>query len=692
MKLKTRLIALNLGVILTVAAIVMGGLFTMSYRMVRDKTVESIELKATVVANEMETIISEAVLDAKALSKSLAELKKTGSATRDQVNDLLGTYMENENYVYSWAVWEPNAFDGQDAMNRNKPGSNSAGRFLPSWGRTKDGVILEICNDVENKEYYVAPKTSKSFYITKPTAYELNGEEIISITFSQPIMVDGKLMGVAGVDISLNQMAAINERVQLFETGYGKLLNGDGLVLADPNPEKVNVVAEMFSDGGGQNLLNKIKTGDMFTVLEDGTYTFYQPIDFKGEEMKWSYAIIVKSSEMMAALRNFMYLLLGATLVGVGVMVFFMYRNSNYAVKSVVALSNILNRLADYDLTFDKNDPAIRYLEEPDEIGDMTRSLATMQGNFIELIKKTVDAVGQVSSSSEELNATAEQASMSSEEVAQTIEELAKGATEQAKDTDNGARKISDLGERIKESHDLMDGLKATSEATAEHVRLGLVLVDELTEKTQETGASAGEIFSMIQATNESSKKISEASNMIASIANKTNLLALNAAIEAARAGEAGRGFAVVADEIRQLAEQSTESTKEIDTIVNELNMNSENAVNRMDEVKLIVGEQVKSVVATEEKYKEIAKATDVTTSAVEEMNKAVLEMENEKTAILEIIQNLSAIAEENAASTEEASASTEEQTASMQEISSASNELSTIAQELQETVSKFKL
>ena len=175
-------------------------------------------------------------------------------------------------------------------------------------------------------------------------------------------------------------------------------------------------------------------------------------------------------------------------------MLFFMYRNSNYAVKSVMALSNILNRLAGYDLSFDENDPAIRYLEEPDEIGDMTRSLVTMQGNFIELIKKTVDAVGQVSSSSEELNATAEQASMSSEEVAQTIEELAKGATEQAKDTDNGARKISDLGELIKESHDLMDGLKATSETTAEHVKLGLILVDELTEKTQETGASAGEI------------------------------------------------------------------------------------------------------------------------------------------------------------------------------------------------------
>lgn len=111
-----------------------------------------------------------------------------------------------------------------------------------------------------------------------------------------------------------------------------------------------------------------------------------------------------------------------------------------------------------------------------------------------------------------------------------------------------------------------------------------------------------------------------------------------------------------------------------------------------MEQVGEIVKNQVVSVQKTEEKYRQIAEATKLATDSVSGMSASIEVMDREKTEILEIIQNLSAIAEENAASTEEASASTEEQSASMEEVSGASEELSAIAQSLQGTVSRFKL
>jgi methyl-accepting chemotaxis protein len=294
--------------------------------------------------------------------------------------------------------------------------------------------------------------------------------------------------------------------------------------------------------------------------------------------------------------------------------------------------------------------------------------------------------------SSKELTSTSTEVSEISDEIGKNIEELSQGAQNQAKEAEKGSEMIINLGDLINQEQKYIDELNNSSKEVNVSIDAGLSAIGELISNTNESENAAKEISKVIEDTNISSKNIGNVSVVIASIAEQTNLLALNAAIEAARAGEHGKGFAVVADEIRKLAEESTKSTKEIDNIVTELINNVDNAVKKMATITEIFEIQTLKVNITEDKFKEISIAINVTEKIVNELFLSSSEMNDNKIQVLEVIQNLSAIAEEYAASTEEASASTEEQIVSIDEIANESESLYELIQELNKFVLAFKI
>jgi methyl-accepting chemotaxis protein len=698
MKLKRRLITINLGLISILSALVVAYILYNSYTTIKQERIEKIQMQTDDISNEIENILHDALHEADSLAKTLVHMKKSGGTDRTIVNELLQDVLDDPTYIHSWVAFEPNGFDENDDLYINSAGCDETGRLLSVIEKNGSGYIIGTCENIDNQVAYTITKSTKKKYITPPQIYKFEGKEIIAITFCEPIIIDNKFYGVTGVDISLNELAEINSEVKLFDNGFGRLVTDTGLVLAHPEFERVNKIGGEFEGEKGKEYLERISNGEKFlneswsTSMGQDVFKYYNPINFEGSNLNWSYTTIVPKNELMAKVNKMIKLMIFLTVISVLFVGSVLYYNSKYVVDAFVKLSEDIVRLSKYDFTFDDSHKTIKYQKRKDETGQMANALLMMRNNFINLIKQVQDVAGHVSASSEQLTATAEQLSNSSDEVSRTIDELAKGAMNQADDTEIGSSKITDLGELINQNQTYMDNVNNSSNIVYRLVDEGLIVIKDLTYITGESGQAAREIFQIIDETNKSSEKIGKVSSVIASIAEQTNLLALNAAIEAARAGEVGKGFAVVAEEIRKLAEQSTSSTKEIDIIVNELLINSSSAVEKMKEVRDVVNKQVESVEQTEQKYNQISEAIGSTENAVERMNSSVEEMESRKTNVLDIIQSLSAIAQENAASTQEASASTQQQSTSIQEMANASENLSELAMELQQTISKFNI
>ena len=363
-----------------------------------------------------------------------------------------------------------------------------------------------------------------------------------------------------------------------------------------------------------------------------------------------------------------------------------LYMSKNVA-KPIKSLSAMMDQVSKGNLTTEKIS-----VKNRDEIGMLVSASCLMVDELIALISDIAKNSENIASTSLELTAFSQQSASASEEIAKSIMEIAKGASEQAQDTEKAANDTLNIGKVLDENKIYIEKVKMATSEIEIRKEDGIQVIKDLIEKTEENNMAAQIVYGIIIKNNENAEKIESASGMIQNIADQTNLLALNAAIEAARAGEAGRGFAVVAEEIRKLAEQSNSFTKEIKTIIDELKNQSHFAVETMNNVKKIVEKQSTSVYMTERQFVLISDAVGSTKNIIGDISESSEKLDSLKDSILNVMQGLSALAEQNAASTQEVSASVEELSASSQDISHSSEDLTQIANLLVEKIQKFKV
>ena len=548
--------------------------------------------------------------------------------------------------------------------------------------------------DCTTRSWFTGAIQKGDLYFGSPRIDMMSGQMVATI--SKPIIIDGNAVGVVAIDVLLGTMDETVKNSVTIPDSYAFLLDSEDNIMLHankkflPQEDKVVNLKDIIGESSKQ-LIQENSKGIPVTVKDyNGVKRDFIISDITSSN--WKVGIAISYKEYMAPINKLITILLICSLVMVIFLFIVAWKIGVDFTKPILLITEILNKQADLDLSIDETSATAKYINKKDEIGRMINAVHKMEDNVRRLLLKTSDMISQVSATAEELSATSQQTSTTAEEVAQTVNEIAKGASEQAENTEISSNKLIELGDLIDQDKMQVDKLNLSTSSVNELVTDGLNVVNTLLTNTKANSEASQIMYKSIKKTNESSVKISEASNIITSIADQTNLLALNAAIEAARAGEQGKGFAVVAEEIRRLAEQSTKSTKVIDEIVTELMSGAKEVVESMEQASIISLAQEESVKQTEFNFNKISEAIKMATEAAQRLSETSKKMEHGKNDISDNIQNLSAIAEENAASTEEASAAIEEETASIEEIANSSAVLSKIVLDLQALISKFKI
>lgn len=327
-----------------------------------------------------------------------------------------------------------------------------------------------------------------------------------------------------------------------------------------------------------------------------------------------------------------------------------------------------------------------------DELGQLTTSFNTMTEQLHHVIIEMTDTSKHVATASDELSTNAEATTKATEMVAVTMEEIASGASQQLNQVSGASRTVQDLTSGVSQvAGNAQQMTDATGDAMGKVMHGGQV-VSQLGQQMERINTDFTELGQVIVGLGNRSQEIGQITDSITGIAAQTNLLALNAAIEAARAGEQGRGFAVVAAEVKTLAEQSALAAKQIESLIQVIQRETEQSVTSMEKVTAQMTNGIQVAGEASASFQAIERSIGDVTDQVEEVSGAVQEMAAGSEQIAAVMREIQSVTESTAAGTENISASTEEQMASMQEISSASQSLATMAEDLKRLSSRFNV
>ncbi len=474
-------------------------------------------------------------------------------------------------------------------------------------------------------------------------------------------------------------------------SSYIYVTDNVGTMLFHPTPEKIGQPVENEVVKG---LVSDLKSG---RIPEPAIITYM----FKGTEKYAAYYVDKEGSYIMVLTADkveidelYMSIIrigIGSAIISVILFGVIGLLVASFIVRPITKLTKNIVKLSELDFTEPAKEDRIAATKK-DEVGMMSKAVDNLREQLIGAVLHTNDQSKMIFASVDALYNNIKDSNETVAQVDKAGSEIADGASSQAEETQKATENVILIGNMIEETGAQVENLtkNATSMKTAGDVAIEtLSLLDDTNAKTKE---AIEKIYEQTHTTNESAIKIREATVMITSIAEETNLLSLNASIEAARAGEQGRGFAVVASQIQKLAEQSNESARVIEQITDSLIHDSEEAVATMDGVKEIIFKQNENVEKTGNSFSEVKKGIDISIQSVHEISANIERMDSARVNVVDIVQNLTAIAEENAASTQETSASVSEVSASIHNMEEQIKKLNDVATDLEQSMNNFKL
>lgn len=439
------------------------------------------------------------------------------------------------------------------------------------------------------------------------------------------------------------------------------------------------------------SVLNIIKNGDNYfttnaNVNGEPYFGYYIPIIENGEYVGASFTGLPQAEANTIIVNNVIQIIAFILICGVvaGIIALILVKK---IVRNIAQLEETVGTLLSNDLSTEHK----RYRFEHDEIEEINNKTIDFAEHLNHIISRVKNSSNELKDIATSLRSSAEFTNDTCNQISQAIENVASGAVSQAEDTTNAAQNINKMSEELRQIKSNVNDLHVAANSMDRAKANALNTLSELKRVNEVVVNEVNATSNQVTETSNSINSIKKAIEVIQDIASQTNLLSLNASIEAVHAGDAGKGFAVVAEEIGKLANQSAESSKEIDNILKQLIKNYEVIVQNVKDASTNMLIQDEKLNNTEKVFTDLQNNINITVQKIAEINVMIGHLDEEIVKMVDMISNLSAISEENSASTEETMASIEELNATINQVYEKSQNVDSSADVLMDEVNVFK-
>ncbi len=554
------------------------------------------------VAQHQAAQVGQVVTSGLSTARDLAQVAEATSATgadRRTINaQLRSLLVAHPEFLGTWTGWEPNAFDDRDSRYRKADaGHDASGRLVPYWFRDGDKISVAPLADYDKPgagDYYVVPRTSGAEKVVEPYVYNVGGEDVLITSVAAPIRRDGRVVGVAGIDMSLATLQELIDGIRPFGTGRAMLVSTDGAVVGGGDPAQAGKpaardIAALAADAvrAGRST-QRVADSDGQEILRVAA-----PIRL-GESDTWSLVVSVPTDTVLAqarSTRQTSILLAIAAVVLAGAAALWLART---IVRPIEQLRDRMTEIADGDGDLTQRVTTTR----DDEAGQLAAAFNRFVDKVAATIRGIAQSTGLLVTAAQDLTAVSTQLQTG----AAAASERAETASSASGQVNAGVHSIAAGAEQMSAS---ITEISSNASQAAQVTAQAMSAAERTTEQVAALGAASAEV--------------SEVVRLITSIAEQTNLLALNATIEAARAGDMGKGFAVVAGEVKDLAQQTAQATEQITARIGAIQASSATAATAIGEIAEVIT-RIGDYTTT------IASAVEEQTATTAEMSRTVAE------------------------------------------------------------------
>lgn len=331
-----------------------------------------------------------------------------------------------------------------------------------------------------------------------------------------------------------------------------------------------------------------------------------------------------------------------------------------------------------------------KLLDSKDEIGALSRVTITLRDAMRQTIIEINQNVSKLLDASALLGTAADNTNGTMDKVRVAVNRIVENSTEQAESSKSTSEHMVLMGENITETSAEVEALNSNAEFMHQSSEKAAATLANLRNINSEVERIIGEVQQQTNRTNDSVQQIHKATAFITSIAEETNLLSLNASIEAARAGESGRGFAVVAEQIKNLSEQSNQSSGEIEQTAMVLSEDSQKAVEIMQQMQDIIASQSESMQETQNVVEEVVDQIANSMHSIQQIKATTENLANVRNEVLQAVESLTDIAQDSLSGTKETYDDTEEVVDTFKQVYVSAEQLRDIADQLAGSVKYF--